>query len=217
MPYHNIVFVTLEKRLFNDHRWYMMSEPAQLNFVRLILFAAETYNKIPKSLQAIKKAFKTEQDLETIKKTIQEIKKNYPKFMENKHFYYFDEFETKTNYIPKREIPSVSQVLPKVGTDKEEDKEEDKERVIAFFAYFLLKTKRSFRLTDSNRELIKKRFGEGYTLEQLRQAVDNFILDDWPERKNRLDLIYCIGHQKGKPDALEKWLNFKPTPQFIKP
>jgi len=83
-----------------------------------------------------------------------------------------------------------------------------------FFGYFLLKTKKEFKLTEANQELIGRRLKEGYTIEQLKKAVDNFIQDDWPERTKHLDLIYCIGKQKGKPDALEKWLNYKPQ---IKP
>jgi hypothetical protein len=126
MPYKNIVFAKLEKRLFNDPRWYMMSEPAQLNFIRFILFASETYNKIPRSEEAIKRAFKTDQDLETIRATIKEIQINFPKFKTNKHFYYFDDFEEKTNYIPHKEIPRKSQGLPKDGVDKEEEKEKEK-------------------------------------------------------------------------------------------
>lgn len=127
MPYKNIVFVKLEKRLFNDHRWYMMSEAAQLNYVRFILFAAESYNKIPKNITAIKKAFKTNQDEDTIKKTIEEIKKSFPKFKENKDFYYFQGFDEKTNYIPKEKL-GKSQGSPKEGTDKEKEEDKDKDK-----------------------------------------------------------------------------------------
>ena len=130
MPYRNIVFAKLEKRLFNDYRWYMMSEEAQLNYVRFIMFACETYNKIPKNIEAIKLAFKTNQDLKTIERTIEEIKINFPKFRKNKHFYYFNGFDEKTNYISKREIPRKSQGVAKevVDKDKDKDKEEDKEK-----------------------------------------------------------------------------------------
>jgi uncharacterized phage protein (TIGR02220 family) len=93
-----------------------------------------------------------------------------------------------------------------------------KEREIEdFFSYYTLKTKKNFRLTSTNHSLIKNRLEEGYTPDQLKKAVDNFMLDDWPERAKRLDLIYCIGKQKDKPDNLEKWLNYKPAPKFIKP
>lgn len=85
-----------------------------------------------------------------------------------------------------------------------------------FWNYFLLKTKKAFKLSDDKRELIAKRLGEGYTLEQLKQAVDNFVADDWEGRAEHLDLIYCIGKQKGKPDNLEKWLNKQPEDEFVR-
>lgn len=128
MSYKNIVYAKLEKRLFNDHRWYMMSEPAQLNYIRFILFAQETYNKIPKNLEAIKKAFKTDQDLMIIESTIKEIKINFPKFKENKHFYYFDGFDEKTNYIPTKETPRKSSGCPQDGVEEEEEEEKEKDK-----------------------------------------------------------------------------------------
>jgi hypothetical protein len=128
MSYKNIVFAKLEKRLFNDPRWYMMSESAQLNYIRFILFAAETYNKIPKNLTALRKGFKTDQDEKTIEKTIKEIKASFKKFKENKHYYYFEQFEEKTNYIPHKEKLGKSQGNTKEGTEEEEEEEEDKEK-----------------------------------------------------------------------------------------
>lgn len=77
-----------------------------------------------------------------------------------------------------------------------------------FFAYYLLKTKTKFRLTPDKKALILSRLQTGYTIDQLKLAVDNFIKDPWEDRKKHLDLIYCIGKQRGKPDSLEKWLNF---------
>lgn len=79
-----------------------------------------------------------------------------------------------------------------------------------FFDYFCLKTKKAFKLTDANKQLIAKKLKEGYTIDDLKKATDNFVRDDWPERVNRLDLIYCIGKQRGKPDNLEKWMNIQP-------
>jgi hypothetical protein len=127
MAYKNIVFIKLEKRLLNDHRWYMMSESAQLIYIKLILLAAETYNKIPKNDEVLREGLRSRQDLETFKKCLEEIKQNFPKFKENKHFRYFGEFETKTNYIPKREIPSKSPAIAQHSVDKEIEEEIDKE------------------------------------------------------------------------------------------
>ena len=86
MPYKNIVFVKLEKRLFNDPRFYMLSEKAQLNYIKFMLFAAETYNRIPKNLSAIRKGFKTNQSNVAIENTIFELRKVFPKFKENGEF-----------------------------------------------------------------------------------------------------------------------------------
>lgn len=83
-----------------------------------------------------------------------------------------------------------------------------------FWQYFLLKTKRGFKLTLLNRNLITERLSS-YKLEELKICVDNFVNDEWPGRKDHLDLIYCIGHQKGKPDAVEKWLN-KPGNKVVR-
>lgn len=106
MPYTNIVFVKLEKRLLNDHRWFMMSESAQLIYIKLILLAAETNNKIPKNNpnmrifapdmrfenKALRQALRSKLDPSEFNKCIEEIKNNFPKFLSNKHYYYFKDF-----------------------------------------------------------------------------------------------------------------------------
>lgn len=113
--------------------------------------------------------------------------------------------------------PNAPPISPPNAKEIKEIKESKEKDLDTFFSYFNLKTKKAFKLTPAAKDLITKRLKEGYTLEQLKKAVDNFVLDDWPERQNRLDLIYCIGRQRGKPDNLEKWLNYKPTPKVIKP
>jgi len=85
----------------------------------------------------------------------------------------------------------------------------DNTYIVEFFNYFLLKTKKVFKLTLTNRNLIRQRLNDGFTIEQMEQAVDNFMQDDWPDRQKHLDLIYCIGI-RNKIDNLEKWLNYKP-------
>jgi len=109
--------------------------------------------------------------------------------------------------------------LSKVRTlELEEELEKDKESkdekfVTEFFGYFLLKTKKAFKLTPTVRILIRQRLKQGFTIEQMRQAVDNFIQDDWSEREKHLDLVYCIG-VRNKIDNLDKWLNYKPKKEI---
>jgi len=110
---------------------------------------------------------------------------------------------SSTTPVPKQ----APEVVPKPAPTKE-NKETIQKKIKEFFAYYLLKTQKDFKLTEDKCKLIEKRLGEGYTLEQLKLAVDNFVKDPWPDRQKHLDLIYCIGKQRSKPDALEKWLNF---------
>ena len=112
---------------------------------------------------------------------------------------------TESSPNPHR-ILGEGSCLKEVNRSKENLKEVNT-YVETFFSYFLLKTKKQFKFTKDKADLIKKRLSEGYTVEQLKRAVDNFVEDEWEGRNNHCDLIYCIGRQKGKPDNLEKWLN----------
>ena len=80
--------------------------------------------------------------------------------------------------------------------------------VTEFFDYFLLKTKKSLKLTPERKKIIEKRLDDDYTLEQLKLAVDNFMADEWPDRHKFIDIVYCLGI-RNKVDNLDKWLNVK--------
>ncbi len=231
MPYTNIHWIKLEKRLLNDHRFYLMNEESQLIFLKFLMLAAEMNNKIPKKTVIVKSVLRSNQTEEKIKECINEIKMNFPKFKEHKEFYYFKEWTGRLNQVYPKDIPRISKGYSKDAPDKiREDKIRDKIRedkirdkiskdikedtnndVSVFFSYYLEKTKKHYRLTKDSEELIKKRLKEGYTIEQLKTAVNNFVKDDWPGRPQHLELIYCIGKQQGKPDALERWLNITPV------
>jgi uncharacterized phage protein (TIGR02220 family) len=90
------------------------------------------------------------------------------------------------------------------------------EVITNFFNYYLLKTKKTFKLSPVTKSLIKQRLDNGYSLEQLKLAVDNFIQDDWKDREKHMELVYCIG-VRNKVDNLEKWLNYKPKPKVRQP
>ena len=123
----------------------------------------------------------------------------------------YDRYQKLENYLMKKSHEEPQTNHKQTTTDKEliERKEKINTCIESFFQYFLLKTRKEFKLTKDKRRLIARRFEEGYTLQQLKQAVDSFVADDWPGRADHLDLIYCIGKQKGKPDNLEKWLNIQ--------
>jgi len=98
-------------------------------------------------------------------------------------------------------------VLPVSAKKQKEEKQEKNDRVFKIYAYFLEKTGKKFRLNDLRKKMVKKRISEGYTDDEFFKAIDNFVNDDWPGRKDCLDPLYIFGSQKGKPDFMEKWLN----------
>ena len=105
------------------------------------------------------------------------------------------------NQLKSIEISSIR----KEGKEGKEGKEYPTQE---FFDYFLLKTKKSYRLSPERKKIIETRLND-HSLEELKRAVDNFVLDDWPDRHKYIDIVYCIG-TRNKIDNLEKWLNATP-------
>lgn len=130
MAYKNIVFIKLEKRLLNDHRWWTMSDYSQLIYIKLILMAAETYNKIPRNEKVLMQAFRSSLTEKDFSRCLKEIMANFPKLKANKHFMYFENFETKTNWLSKEQSLSNRRAIAKtvVEQDKEQEKEKEKEK-----------------------------------------------------------------------------------------
>lgn len=173
MPYKNIVFVKLERRLLNDHRFYMMSEKAQLIYVKFLMLACETLNKIPKKLDVLRLALRTTLNDVELQFAIEEIKQSFPKFRETRYLYYFFGFKEHTNYIPKWELPGKSSGLPKELVDKDKDKDKEEERdkeppapKIKFLDFILLSG-------DEHKKLIE-RFGEK-EVEAYIVRLNNYI------------------------------------------
>ena len=74
MPYRNINWIKLEKRLLNDYRFYTMPEEGQLLFVKMLMLAGETSNKIPKKMSILKTALRATQNEGRLKELIDIIK-----------------------------------------------------------------------------------------------------------------------------------------------
>ena len=164
MAYKNIVFVKLEKRLLNDWRWCLMSDQAQLLYIKLILLAVETYNKIPKNDSILKEAVRSRLELDEFRICLNEIRTNFPKFKCNKHFYYFDEFENKTNYLPSKQSLSNRSAIAQTGVDKEKEEEEDKEKDI--YGEYV-------SLSKSEYEKLITKYGDGFTKKCIAK-LDNY-------------------------------------------
>jgi hypothetical protein len=105
MPYKNLLWAKLEKRLLNDYRFYSLSEKCQLTYVKLIMGAVETSNKLPKTTSVLKELLRYKGTEEELKTDIEDIKKNFPKFKESSSYYYFYEWKNRVNPTVKSGHP----------------------------------------------------------------------------------------------------------------
>ena len=118
MPYKNIHWIKLQSRLLNDHRFFLMSEKAQLYYVKLLLLCALTNNKVPRKYEVLQQLLRTtvsEKELESI---FQEIKEHFPKVLFHKDFYYVKGFKELHNWVVPKELPENSHGTPKEAVDK---------------------------------------------------------------------------------------------------
>lgn len=214
MPYSNIVFIKLFLSLFeeDDRFLYQLNESQQLLYVKMLYLAAISGNKITKNYRFICHKINYSHEESCLSSDLKRISNVFPRFIDKENYYYFEGFEELHNYIGKSKgNPKEIQRNDK-GSDQSKNRvriEKDKayEREITeTFEYFLLKTGCRFKINDVRKSLIKKRLQDGFTVEQFKIAIDNFIKDDWPDRKKYMDLVYVIGI-RNKTDNLEKWLN----------
>jgi hypothetical protein len=138
-------FVKLETRLLNDHRFFTMTEFEQLVFIKLLGVSRSTSNQIPKKIGVVGELLRTKRSATEIKSAIKRIKTNFPKFKENKYFYYFDDYELRlNNSAPK------SSGMGCVDEDEDIDEDIDKDIVVPHpgtnkvFNHFCLKYKEVF-------------------------------------------------------------------------
>lgn len=82
------------------------------------MLAAETNNKMPKNNGLIKSALRSNQSESKIGDCINEIKTNFPKFRENKGFYFFREWGNRCNWIVRKELRGNSEGTPKEAIEK---------------------------------------------------------------------------------------------------
>lgn len=118
MPYANILWIKLEKRLLNDHRFFTMSERAQLYFIKVLLLCAQSNNKVPRKYDVLKQLLRTECNESELENILTEIRNNFPKFLAHKDYYYIKGFKEKHNYVAPKEFPNNSEGNPKEHVDK---------------------------------------------------------------------------------------------------
>lgn len=121
--YKNIVWIKLEVRLLNDPRWFLMTEEAQLLYVKLLLCAGLHGNSIPTSWEVLRHILRSEMSEADFLMFFEEIKRNFPKVVEDKGVIHIKDFSDNHNQIDKKALLKKCLGYPKVGLDKiREDK-----------------------------------------------------------------------------------------------
>lgn len=218
-------FVKLETRLLNDYRFFTMTEFEQLVFLKLLGISRSTSNQIPKNLGVladllrVKKGetgfylsqigfskrdigVKSVDDLYKtgVKSALKRIKTNFPKFRQNKYFYYFDGYELRlSNSVPKGAINSCVDV----DEDLDEDKDEDRDRKKQKFLNFVL-------LTQKEHQTLCDLFGEAQT-KDLVEKLNNYIGSKGKKYKSH---YFTILNWAGKDGIRKHKIDKKP--EYIK-
>lgn len=180
-------FVKLETRILNDHRFFTLSEFDQLLYIKLLGLSRTTQNRIPKKPVVIQALIRTNRNETEIKSALKRIKFNFPKFKENKYFYYFDGYELRMNNSKRDE-----------DEDEDEDKDEERKKKIPLSDFdFLqtLKTNPAYKHIDIDTELAK--MDVWLLTHQGRQKTRRFIVN-W---LNKIDKP--VNTQKPEPKSVK--------------
>lgn len=217
MPYKNIQFVKVKMELLEDHRFlYDLNESQKGFYLLLLALAGKTNNKIKNDLIFIKGRLNiqtiTDADLERISQV-------YPKFHLINGYWEFDNFDREHNQILSKDIgisrgyPKDSQRIDKKRIEK--NRIDIQPQVLEFLEYFNQKTGKTLSLTDARKKIINDAL-KFNSINKLKQAVDNFSKDEWPDRRKYMDIIYCIGTIRGI-NNLDKWATEQPKNAWVKP
>jgi len=108
MPYSNIVYVKLFVELLDkdDRFLYQLNESQQLLYLKMLMMAGKTLNKIPKTFSFIRNTINYAHEESCFKADIARIQTVFPKLKEDDNIYYFEKFEELHNYIDKDYIKS---------------------------------------------------------------------------------------------------------------
>jgi len=123
MPYRTLHWVKLELRLLDDHRFFLMTEKAQLTFLKLLILCGKCQNKVPKMPSALRTLLRVSYTDQELLGVMDEIKKNFPKVLENNGFYKIKDFSEKVHWVAPKDYSGSSQgvageLIDKIREDK---------------------------------------------------------------------------------------------------
>ena len=135
MPYVNIVWIKLQVRLLNDHRFFGMTERSQLFYIKILLLCGANKNKVPKLFQKLRALLRTDCSEVELNESIKEIRSNFPKLMETEEFYFIRGFKSLHNWCS----PGSSAGTPKDAVEKKRKEKIRKEYITDVSEFYVLK------------------------------------------------------------------------------
>jgi hypothetical protein len=197
MPYRQIHWIKLERRLLNDHRFYLMSESAQLVYIKLLMLSAETRNKIPSEPMLLKTIFRCNLTEDAFRQCLEEVEVSFPKLVKRNGFYQFKEWDNRHNQTYTKDIRGISHEYPSLVKNKKKKEEEDirkkSDTPQAQHSTFLetLKTNPAYKHINFDIEIAKMQAWLSLPRNKGRQLTDRFILN-W---LNKVDKPVSVGLQ----------------------
>ena len=167
MPRSKHEFIKIEMRLFNDPRFLELDDFEKLTYIHLIALAKQTKNKITKKLPLIKVYLRSERKASEIKVTVERIKRIFPNFRSNKHFYYFTSYDERYAYgTPKGNGD--------MGVDEEKEKEKEKDEEDSSSYSNIHKEKQKWAMLYSALEAYKQEAGSWREAKHLAETAEKW-------------------------------------------
>lgn len=182
MPYRNIHWIKLELRLLDDHRFYLMSERAQLVFIKLILVAGRCKNRILKSKISLNHQLKTNYTDKEMDEVFKEIRVSFPKVLENNGFYSIKGFEKRINPVySKGYAGDIPEEYPADIQDKiREDKNKIRGTLTRFSLKYQEKTGKPYIPSYAKDCTILKKLGLVIDEGEMVDLIDRFFASNDP-------------------------------------
>jgi hypothetical protein len=126
MPYSNIVFIKLFINLLDedDRFLYRLNESQQLLYIKMLMLAGKSHNKIISNIQYIRNTINYGHDDDCFKADMLRIMEVYPKLKQDEKSYFFENFESLHNFIG---TPKDYQRKSK-GNDQNKNKNKNKNK-----------------------------------------------------------------------------------------
>jgi uncharacterized phage protein (TIGR02220 family) len=106
--------------------------------------------------------------------------------------------------------PLISPCLGAMVKERVKEEVKDKTRELEILSYFNSILGKKFEMNPARLQIISSRLKEGRTVEEMKQAIDNFSKDTWEDRHKYCDIVFVIG-VRNKVDNLDKWLLATPA------